>query len=70
MENINNIKLEIGDIITMKKPHACGNPSWEIVRLGVDIGLKCVKCGHTIIMDRIKLYKKIKQKESKIDAKN
>ena len=64
------IKLEIGDIIIMKKPHACGEPSWEVNRLGVDIGLRCTKCNHPIIMDRIELYKKMKKKESRIDAKN
>ena len=69
MEN-SQIKLEIGDIITMKKPHACGNFSWEITRLGVDIGLKCTKCNHTILMDRLQLYKKIKKKESNKDAEN
>lgn len=63
-------KLEIGDVVVMKKPHACGNPSWEITRLGVDIGLKCVGCNHQIMMDRIELYKKMKKKESKLDAKN
>lgn len=70
MEPNKQLKLELGDIIIMKKPHACGNSSWEITRLGVDIGLKCTKCGHTILMDRIELYKKMKKKESIIDAKN
>ena len=65
-----NQKLELGDIIIMKKTHACGGDAWEITRLGVDIGLKCTKCNHTIIMDRIELYKKMKKKESKTDAKN
>ena len=63
-------KLEIGDIITMKKPHACGESKWEVTRLGVDIGLKCLNCNHIIMIDRIELYKKIKKKESKNDAKN
>ena len=70
MKPTNVEKLELGDIIVMKKPHACGNPSWEITRLGVDIGLKCVGCGHQILMDRLELYKKMKKKESKTDAKN
>ena len=66
----NQIKLELGDIITMKKTHACGGLAWEVTRLGVDIGLKCTKCNHIIMMDRLELYKKMKKKESKTDAKN
>lgn len=63
-------KLELGDIITMKKSHACGEYKWEVIRLGVDIGLKCTKCGHSIIMDRIELYKKMKKKESGTSNEN
>ena len=69
METTNQLKLEIGDIITMKKTHACGGNTWEITRLGVDIGLKCIKCNHVILMDRLELYKKMKKKESKTDEK-
>jgi len=58
MEN----KLELNDIVIMKKNHACGEAKWEVVRLGVDIGLKCTGCGHEILMDRIELYKKMKKK--------
>ena len=55
-------KLNINDIIIMKKPHACGENRWQVIRLGVDIKLKCIKCGHEILMDRLELYKKIKKK--------
>lgn len=70
MQTDKQLKLETGDILTLKKPHACGSYTWEITRLGVDIGLKCTSCNHPILMDRIELYKKIKKKESKLDAKN
>lgn len=57
-------KIDLNDIITMKKPHACGESKWIITRLGVDIKLKCTKCGHEILMDRLELYKKMKTKVS------
>ena len=25
---------EIGDVVTMKKPHPCGSKEWEILRVG------------------------------------
>lgn len=57
-----NTKLELNDVIIMKKPHACGENKWQIIRLGVDIKLKCINCGHEIMMDRLELYKKMKKK--------
>ena len=44
------MKYGIGSIVIMKKAHPCGTNLWEIVRLGVDIKLKCVNCGRTIMM--------------------
>lgn len=55
-------KLNIHDIIEMKKAHACGTKTWEVIRLGVDIKLKCTGCGHEIMMDRLDVYKKMKKK--------
>ncbi len=59
----NNISL--GDVIEMKKPHACGSKTWTISRLGVDIKLKCTGCDHEIMMDRLEVNKKMKKKVDK-----
>jgi len=61
--------LELGDIVLMKKNHACGGNRFSITRLGVDIKIKCVQCGHEIMMDRIDLMKKIKKKVGNENAK-
>lgn len=60
MQNKSDISLN--DIVEMKKPHACGSKNWIIKRLGVDLKLKCQKCGHEIMMDRIEFNKKMKKK--------
>ncbi|VEU82985.1 DUF951 domain-containing protein [Acholeplasma hippikon] len=52
----------LGQIIETKKPHVCGNSSWEITRTGVDIKIKCVQCGREIMISKIELDKKIKNK--------
>ncbi len=59
----NNIVL--GDVVEMKKPHACGSKTWTITRLGVDLKLKCTGCSHEIMMDRVEFYKKMKKKVDK-----
>ena len=43
---------EVGDVVTMKKPHPCGSKEWEILRVGADFRLKCMGCGHQIMIDR------------------
>ena len=52
-------RFDVGDIIKMKKPHPCGSQEWEILRVGADFRLKCMGCGHQIMVPRIgrKKYK-------------
>lgn len=45
----------------MKKGHPCGENAWEVIRMGVDIKLRCIKCGRTIMMDRIEFERKLKK---------
>ena len=52
---------KINDIVTMKKNHACGENKWLITRVGVDIKIKCLKCNHEIMMDRLEFNKKVKK---------
>lgn len=53
--------MNVGDIATMRKPHACGSYEWEIVRTGADIGIKCLKCGHRVMLERAYFNKRVKQ---------
>ena len=55
----NNYKL--GDIVEMKKPHACQTNKWQITRMGVDIKIKCVNCNREIMMERLEFDKKLKK---------
>ena len=55
----NNYKL--GDVVEMKKPHACQTNKWQITRMGVDIKIKCINCNREIMMDRLEFDKKLKK---------
>lgn len=44
--------VKIGDVVRLKKPHACGDNQWEITKLGMDIGLTCVGCGRKVRLVR------------------
>ncbi|MDR2833018.1 MAG: DUF951 domain-containing protein [Streptococcaceae bacterium] len=59
---------ELGDIVEMKKPHACiikatnkKANAWQITRLGADIKIRCTNCNHIVMMTRRDFNKKIKK---------
>lgn len=49
------------DIVEMRKPHACQTNRWEIIRMGMDIRIKCVNCQHIVTMTRRDFDKKLKK---------
>jgi len=51
----------IDSIVMMKKPHPCGTNEWQITRIGADIKIKCIACGHTVMLSRIDFNKKLKK---------
>jgi len=51
----------LGDIVQMKKPHPCGTNEMEVIRMGMDIRIKCVKCKHSILLPRAKFEKSMKK---------
>ena len=55
------MQFETGDIIRLKKKHPCGSFEWEILRVGADFRLKCVGCGHQIMLPRQTVEKKVKE---------
>ncbi len=46
------IHYDVGDIVRLKKQHPCGNSEWEVLRVGADFRLKCLGCGHQIMVAR------------------
>lgn len=43
---------EVGKVVKLKKKHPCGSQEWEILRVGADFRLKCMGCGHQIMVPR------------------
>jgi len=54
------LDLQLDDILTLKKPHACGANTWRVYRLGADIGLRCEGCGRLVLLPRTKLERRIR----------
>ena len=53
--------FDLGDIVEMKKQHPCGTYNFEIIRLGADIKIKCLKCNRMIMIPRVEFNKKLKK---------
>lgn len=52
----------VGDIVYMKKQHPCGSHEWEVIRVGADFKIKCLKCNHISMLSRFKFEKAVKRK--------
>ena len=52
--------VRVGDVLTMKKPHPCGGSRFLVLRSGMDFRIKCVTCGHEVMVPRAKAEKNIK----------
>lgn len=53
--------IRVGDILTMKKQHPCGEKRWEVLRIGADFKLRCTGCGREVMLPRAKIEKNIKK---------
>ena len=54
------LEINLGDVIRLKKVHPCGGYDWEVVRLGADIGIKCLKCERRILLTRGVFERRVK----------
>lgn len=55
------MNYSVGDRIITKKAHPCGSNEWEIIRVGADIKIKCLKCGRIVMVGLDKFPKLIKK---------
>lgn len=55
------LKISVGDVLEMKKPHPCGTKNFKVMRVGSDVRIICEGCGRDMTLDRIKLEKSVKQ---------
>jgi hypothetical protein len=53
--------FNLNDIVEMKKAHPCGVNRWKIIRMGMDIRLKCEGCEHSVLIPRREFTRKLKK---------
>lgn len=54
------IRLAVGDVVRLRKPHPCGNDRFRVMRVGSEVRVVCLGCGRDMNIDRIKLEKAIR----------
>ena len=54
------MEIRLGDIVRLQKKHPCGSYEWQVVRLGADIGIKCIKCQHRVLLKRSVFERRVK----------
>lgn len=53
------MKLNVGDVVKLKKKHPCGGYDWEILRIVADFRIKCVTCGRQVWLPRSEVERRI-----------
>ena len=53
--------LRLNQRVELKKQHPCGGKVWTVLRVGMDIKLRCEGCGHELMLPRSKAEKAIKK---------
>ena len=55
------MELKLNQQVELKKQHPCGGRVWTVLRVGMDINLRCNRCGHELMLPRSKAEKAIKK---------
>ena len=54
------MEIQLGDRVRLRKMHPCGSYEWQVVRLGADIGIKCLKCQRRVLLERHVFERRVK----------
>lgn len=53
------LALFLGDVVRLRRRHPCGGDTWQVDRLGADIGLRCQACGRHVLVDRRRVEQRL-----------
>lgn len=55
------MNLHVDDVVQMRKTHPCGGDTWRIVRIGADIGIRCLRCSRKVLLPRSEFERRVKR---------
>ena len=53
------VPFRLGDRIKLRRPHPCGGTTWDVQRLGADLGLRCTTCGRHVLIERRQVERRL-----------
>jgi hypothetical protein len=53
------VRFHLGDVIELKRPHPCGSVTWEVLRTGADLRLRCTGCGRIVLLPRVRVEQRL-----------
>ena len=54
------MEIKLGDVVRLRKKHPCGGDEWEVVRIGADIRIRCLKCQRHVLLERSTFERRVK----------
>ena len=55
------MEVKLGDVVRLRKKHPCGSYEWQVMRLGADIGIKCLGCNRRVLLERREFERRMKE---------
>ena len=55
------IEINLNDVVQMRKAHPCGGDTWRVVRLGAEIGMRCLTCDRKVLLPRATFERRVKR---------
>ena len=55
------LDIRLGDVVQMRKSHPCGGDTWRVVRLGAEIGMRCLTCQRKVLLPRSTFERRVKR---------
>lgn len=55
------LPLHLGDELQLKKAHPCGSDRWQVLRVGMDLRLRCMGCGRIILVARADIERRVRR---------
>ena len=59
--------IQLGDIVILRKAHPCGSATWQVTRVGADVGLKCLGCGRVVLLPRHEFRTRVRTVQRQAD---
>ena len=55
------IEINLNDVVQMRKTHPGGGDTWRVVRLGAEIGMRCLTCDRKVLLPRATFERRVKR---------